>query len=722
MNILITGNLSSLAGTLVKDLVSRKNRVVLAVDDADKLGIKFNGTIVHPINSAGNVFQDAMSSYRFEMVVFISTREEQLYEQEDSNSSSQLEVLRNTLELCKRVNPKHFFYISSTEVYGDTEDRSENAEPAPASINGHTLLTGEHYCKFYQHEFGLNVTILRVPYIYGPDEKAGLLYKLIQKCKNRNEVVIPGSADRSCSFLHADDVVDFLKRVSDEEYSSATLVVNLSSSTSVTNLRISELLNKHFPNAIFNFDDEYRIFTMPAEVSAAKKMFDWVDLHDLGTELDKYSDLMGGVSTSKRGGLRKIFSKLSRFTGLLKWVELILGAALTQFLSQLTGTLIQFKYVDFRLLFVVVMASVYGLRFGLWASLLATLSLIYTWYKLGIEWSLLFYNVGNWFPIALYFATGLIIGYNHDRTEAKIDNEEKQTKITYEKYEFLYQVFNEIRKLKDEFREQVIGYRDSFGKIYTISQELDSLQEQDVYFSALSILEDLMENNSIAIYSLGANREFARLQVNSTSLNNKLAKSLKLTDYPEAMKSIEQGLIFQNTSLLPGYPAYVTPILNDSSPNNVPVAIIVIWSVKFEQYSMYYYNLFKVICGLIQASLVRAAKFFDANYERMFIPSTRILNPDAFSDIVKTRSKMKKNKVADYQLIMLEECPSNIQQLDVKVNQVIRATDIVGMQKDGNCYILLSQADKLAANDVIVRFNEFGLKVKFVDGYKFLTN
>ena len=97
MNILITGNLSSLATTLVKELVSRKNRVVLAVDDADKLGIKFNGAIVHPINPAGNVFQDAMSSYRFYLVVFISTREEQLYEQEDTNSSSKLDILRNTL-------------------------------------------------------------------------------------------------------------------------------------------------------------------------------------------------------------------------------------------------------------------------------------------------------------------------------------------------------------------------------------------------------------------------------------------------------------------------------------------------------------------------------------------------------------------------------------------------------------------------------------------------
>ncbi len=722
MNILITGNLASLATTLAKGLVKRKNRVVLASDDAEKFGIKFKGTIVHSTNPTGNVFQDAMSSYRFDVVVFISTREEQLYEQDDPTTGSQLDGLRNTLGLCKHGNVKHFFYISSTEVYGNMEDRSENIEPVPASINGQTLLTGEYYCKFHQHEFGSNVTILRVPYIYGPDEKAGLLYNLIQKCKNQNDVVIPGSADTDCSFLHVDDVADFLKRATDEEYSSESLVVNLSSSATVTNLRISELLNKYFPNVIFNFDDGDRTFTRSAEVSTAKKVFDWVDVHDLSTELDKYLDLIDGASTPTRVGLREKISKLSRFTELLKWVELILGALLTQFLSQLTGTLIQYKYVDFRLLFVVVMASVYGLRFGLWASLLVTLSLIYTWYRLGIEWSLLFYNVGNWFPIALYFATGLIIGYNHDRTETKIENEEKQTKIIYEKYGFLYEVFSEIRKLKDEFREQVIGYKDSFGKIYIITRELDSLQEQDVYFRALTILEDLMENNSISIYSLEPDRDYARLQVNSTAFGDKLAKSIKLSDFPEAMKSIEQGMIFQNTSLLPNYPAYIAPILNNSSPFNVPVAIIVIWSAKFEQFSLYYYNLFKVICGLIQASLVRAAKFLDANFEKMYIPSTRILNPDAFREIVRTRAEMKKNKIADYQLIMLERCALNIQQLDLKVNEVIRATDIVGMQRDGNYYILLSQADKLAANDVIVRFKKNGLKVKFVNGHKILSD
>jgi nucleoside-diphosphate-sugar epimerase len=720
VNILITGDLSSLATTVAKEFAKEDNRIVLACDNTKDLDVDIKNIIVHSINPTEYVFRDALSSYKFDVMIFIPKREEQLGDDEKFDGGLQLDRLRSTLELGKKENVKHFFYISSTEVYGNMTDESENIDPVPATINGHTLLTGENYCKLYQYEFGLNVSILRLPYIYSPDEKTGYIYKLIQDCKNQNEVLIPGSANQACNFLHSSDVANFLRLVVDDEYSPSTLVVNLSSTKTVTNSNIAELFNKYFPDVIINFDNEKKVYTRPAALLTAKKIFGWSDLYDLNIELDNYEDLISGVSPAKRVRLRGVFNKFSNYSEILKWVELILGAGLTQFLSQLTGTLIQYKYVDFRLLFVVLMGSIYGLRFGVLSSILVILSLIYTWYQLGIDWSLLFYNVGNWFPIALYFATGIIAGYTHDRTETIIDNKEKETKLIYEKYEFLYEVFNEVRKLKDEFREQVIGYRDSFGKIYTVTQELDTLQEHAVYFRALTILEDLMDNNSITIYSLEPDRVYARLEVNSRSLSDKLAKSLKLSDYSDAMKCIEQGIIYKNTSLLPNYPAYIAPVLNNEYPFNVPVAIIVIWSVKFEQYSTYYYNLFKVISGLIQASLVRATKFLDANYEKMYIPATRILNPDAFIEILKTRSEMKKNKIADYQLVMLEKNEMDIHQLDSKVNEGIRGADIVGMQRDGSYYILLTQADKLAAKDVIARFEKLGLKGRLVDGHDVL--
>jgi len=206
------------------------------------------------------------------------------------------------------------------------------------------------------------------------------------------------------------------------------------------------------------------------------------------------------------------------------------------------------------------------------------------------------------------------------------------------------------------------------------------------------------------------------------SLNTKLSKSLELSDFPEVLPYIEQGTIFQNTVLLPNYPAYLVPIFNNTYPFNVPAAMIVIWSVKFDQYSTYYYNLLKVLCGLIQASLIRATLFSNANYERMYLPTTRILNHEAFTDALKIRVEMKKNRISDFQLVLVESPENNIQDIYPCIAEGIRTVDIIGMRNDGDYYILLSQADKLAAQDVVERLARLGIQSRLVDANQISLN
>jgi nucleoside-diphosphate-sugar epimerase len=722
MNILITGNLASLAATFAKEFAKRKHRVVLSADGADQLGIKSDNTMVHSIDPARDIFRDAMSSYGFDVVVFISTREEQLYEEDDFNAGHQLDGLRNTLELCRHENLKHFFYISSTEVYGDMDDVSEHAPLQPLSANGHTLLAGEHYCRIYHDKFGVNTTVVRLTNIYGPAEKSGLLYSLITSCHDKNKVNFPAREDHEINFLHDIDVADFFIRAIDEEYTAEALIVNLACAHPIKSCELARLLRGYYPAVEFHFPQADEIYTKTVKVSSAKKIYDWVDAHTFSHELESIVELFRTEGLPESAGLTVIHKKLFDYHTLLKWIELLFGAALIQFLSQMTGTLIQFKYVDFRLLFVVIMGSVYGLKTGLYAAILVSLSILYTWIQLGFDWALLVYNIGNWFPFTLYFTAGLITGYTHDKSENQVLNAQKQVRLMYDKYSFLYGVFNDIRNLKDEFRERLLGYRDSFGKIFTITQELDQLQEQTIYFRALSILEEHMENKNIAIYSLDGNRTYARLEANSVGLNDELTKSLKLADFPEILSHIEQGTIFQNTALLPNYPAYLVPIFNNTYPFNVPAAMIVIWSVKFEQYSTYYYNLLKVICGLIQASLIRATLFSNANYERMYVPTTRILHQEAFMDTFRIRAEMKKNRISDFQLIEVNHPEDDFQKIYPCISEEIRDDDIIGLGNDGSFYILLSQADPCTAQEVVQRLIGFGIRSRLVDANQILMN
>jgi hypothetical protein len=284
-----------------------------------------------------------------------------------------------------------------------------------------------------------------------------------------------------------------------------------------------------------------------------------------------------------------------------------------------------------------------------------------------------------------------------------------------DKYSFLHEVFNEVAQLKDEFREKLIGYRDSFGKIFAITRELDELQEDAVYLKALNILEELMNNKSIAIYSLDSNRTYARLEVGSAEIISMLKKSLKINDFPNATENINQGTIFQNVKLLENYPAYIAPVLANAYPFNVPVALIVIWFADFNQYSLYYYNLFKVISEMIQASLVRATSFLNANYEKIYLPATRILNHDAFIDIFKVRVEMRKNKVADFQVIILRQVKYDSKNLYEMISESVRTVDIVGLLRDESYYILLSQTNKRDALDVIDRLAKLDIIAELID-------
>jgi nucleoside-diphosphate-sugar epimerase len=256
MNILITGNLSSLATTFVKEFVKRKHRLVLASDDADKVGIKSGSVIVHTINPAADIFRDVMPSYGFDIAIFISTREEQLSEGNDFKTGHQLDGLWNTLELCKGRKLKHFFYISSTEVYGKAKDLSEKATPEPSSLNGHTLLAGEQYCQIYHDKFSVNISIVRITNIYGPDERSGLLYRIIAACNDNGEIILPICEHASISLLHAEDIADFVIRAIDEEYTSEAQIINLCSSNPLKYSELAQHIQTYYPQAIFRFLDE----------------------------------------------------------------------------------------------------------------------------------------------------------------------------------------------------------------------------------------------------------------------------------------------------------------------------------------------------------------------------------------------------------------------------------------------------------------------------------
>ncbi len=76
----------------------------------------------------------------------------------------------NVLESSKKFGIKKFFYISTSEIYGDIKKFpiDELGVPLPKTVYGASKLAGENYAYSYYKCYGLDTTILRIFNNYGP--------------------------------------------------------------------------------------------------------------------------------------------------------------------------------------------------------------------------------------------------------------------------------------------------------------------------------------------------------------------------------------------------------------------------------------------------------------------------------------------------------------------------------------------------------------------------
>lgn len=125
----------------------------------------------------------------------------------------------NVLDFAAKIGAKKTLFLSSVEIYGENTNNIERfKETDMGYIDCNSLRSGyneakrcaEALCQAYIEQNGIDVSILRLPRIYGPTVKADdtkVISQFIFKAINGEDIVLKSSGEQFFSFLYVADAV-----------------------------------------------------------------------------------------------------------------------------------------------------------------------------------------------------------------------------------------------------------------------------------------------------------------------------------------------------------------------------------------------------------------------------------------------------------------------------------------------------------------------------------
>ena len=413
----------------------------------------------------------------------------------------------------------------------------------------------------------------------------------------------------------------------------------------------------------------------------------------------------------KEGRLDSLKHIISKHKAAVRVTEFAAFFILFELLNGIAGNQAQFKMIDLRLIFVVLFGSTYGINYGITAAAAESLSLIRAFEAEGSSWYVLFYEPSNWIPFIFYFAVGAICGYIRMKNKDNVQFIKEENNLLQEKFLFTREMYQETIEDKNLYKKQILGSKDSFGKIFDITRKLDVIQPQELYIETIRVLEDVLENKTFGLYTLNRENGYGRLETASAQVHGNYPNSIKLSEYSAAMEELENGNVWANREFLENYPMYMAGVRK----NGELVMLICIQQVSREQMSLYFLNLFKILSGLVETSLLRALEYQKAVEYRQYVKGTHILKTEYFEERLKVQHDMREQKLASYVLLKVEYSEMSLKEADEILRSKVRENDVWGISESKELYLMLVQTDKEALPIILARLKQAGLVCRQID-------
>ena len=692
MRTLLVGNTGYITNKFVEEAFPES--LVMVMGDTSIRKNRKKNLFVRPFVKNEKELKDIFSTYDFEQIIYFSN-----YLSFHGETYGEAEMLRKILQLCRGKRNMRIVYLTGPERLYDVP-------------TGKTLLVSEienlsrEYAKLYK----TTVKIIRSPYLYSEQYEKDFLNTVFREISAEQKITFQEDESQRMFFLSMQDLAELMYKIFDN-WDEKEEILNIADVFDHCFKDLGDKLTELCPHLKVSYARHSIMENMLKDDKIIRYKYGWFPKISILEELPELYEHYQERNNIKAGRLDIIKHILSKYKTVVRAVEFAAFFILFELLNGIAGNQAQFKMIDLRLLFVVLFGSMYGINYGIAAAAAESLSLIRAFEAEGSSWYVLFYEPSNWIPFIFYFAVGAICGYIRMKNKNNVQFIKEENDLLQEKFLFTREMYQEAIEDKNLYKKQILGSKDSFGKIFDITRKLDVIQPQELYIETIRVLEDVLENKTFGLYTLNRENGYGRLETASAQVQGNYPNSIKLSEYSAAMEELENGNVWANREFLENYPMYMAGIRK----NGELVMLICIQQVSREQMSLYFLNLFKILSGLVETSLLRALEYQKAVEYRQYVKGTHILKTEYFEERLKVQHDMREQKLASYVLLKVEYSEMSLQKADEILRSKVRENDVWGISESKELYLMLVQTDKEALPIILARLKQAGLVCRQID-------
>jgi nucleoside-diphosphate-sugar epimerase len=205
--------------------------------------------------------------------------------------------LFHVLNLAKAKKIKKIFWPSSIAVFGPTTPKENTPQYTimePSTVYGISKQSGERWCEYYNHIFGVDVRSIRYPGLISWSTAPGggttdYAVDIYHKALSDGKYECFLSANTKMPMMYMDDAIKATVQImqADAEQIKIRSSYNLAA-MSFTPVEIAEEIKKHIPDFTITYKPDFRqkiADSWPASIddSEARKDWDWKHQFDLAS-------------------------------------------------------------------------------------------------------------------------------------------------------------------------------------------------------------------------------------------------------------------------------------------------------------------------------------------------------------------------------------------------------------------------------------------------------